>query len=273
MPAQTLDLWTLTRGRPQIDPNDLADAVTAQVAEEDLDYRTRMLVHDSVEALRSHWGQAKWQHWLETNLHRDKIEAILKEEFDKVGFPSLRRRVMEKTEPEQIRRFFDRLGRNLRGQIRLYIAGSVALILPGYINRHTEDIDVVDEVPKQIREDHQLIQELQDLYGLHLGHVQSHYFPAGWQDRAHSFDWFDGLGIYLVDVYDVFLSKLFSARTKDMGDLLVLAPQLNRKTIVDRLNANCNSFLAAPRLLQIAQDNWHELFGEDLPHEHDTPTS
>ena len=38
------------------------------------------------------------------------------------------------------------------------------------------------------------------------------------QDRAKYFDWFEGLTVYLLDVYDVFLSKLFSTRGKDMGD-------------------------------------------------------
>ena len=57
MALQTLDLWSLVRGRPQIDPHDLADAVAAQAAA-DLDYRTRLLIRDSVEALRGYWGQS-----------------------------------------------------------------------------------------------------------------------------------------------------------------------------------------------------------------------
>ena len=54
MALQTLDLWSLVRGRPQIDPRDLADAVVNQAAEESLDYRTRLLIRDSVEALRAY---------------------------------------------------------------------------------------------------------------------------------------------------------------------------------------------------------------------------
>ena len=34
MALQTLDLWSLVRGRPQIDPNDLAEAVPDEVKEE-----------------------------------------------------------------------------------------------------------------------------------------------------------------------------------------------------------------------------------------------
>ena len=265
MALQTLDLWTLTRGRPQIDPNDLAEAIAAQAAEEELDYRSRLLIRDSVEALKTHWGTAKWQRWLTGCANNSRIIAICSEEFDKVGFPSLGRRLMEKTDPELIRKFLDHLGRKLRQETRIYIAGSGALILPGLLTRHTEDIDVVDEVPKEIRDNHQLVQELQDDYGLHLGHVQSHYFPSGWQNRAQSFDLFGRLSVYLVDPYDVFLSKLFSARVKDMGDMRMLTPQLSKETIVQRFKDTCGSFLAAPRLKEIAQDNWHVLFGEELP--------
>lgn len=265
MSVQTLDLWTLTRGRPQIDPNDLAEAIAVQAGEEVLDYRTRLLIRDSVDALQTHWGKDKVQRWLAECTNRTRIEAICREEFEKVGFPSLPRRLMEKTDPNKIRKFLDHLGRKLRQETRVYIAGSGALILPGFIERHTEDIDVIDELPKEVRDNHLLVQELQDLYGLHLGHVQSHYFPSGWQNRAESLDLFGRLSVYLVNVYDVFLSKLFSSRMKDMGDMHLLVPQLNKEMLVQRFRDTCGAFLAAPRLKEIAQDNWHILFGEELP--------
>jgi hypothetical protein len=265
MTAPALDLWTLTRGRPQIDPRDLAQAVARQVVAEPLDYRTRLLIRDSVNALRQCWGEPRVRAWLEGCAQRDKIEDIAREPFDEVGFPSLPRRLMEKTEPDLIRQFLDDLGRRLNRETTIYVAGAGALILPGYLQRHTEDIDVVDEVPKEIRDNHRLVQELQDSYGLHLGHVQSHYFPMGFQSRVQSLDRFGRLHVFLVDVHDIFLSKLFSRRVKDMGDLRLLAPQLSKAALVERLQRSCNSFLAAPRLRQIAQDNWHVLFGEDLP--------
>ena len=96
MATQTLDLWSLVRGRPQIDPNDLADAVVQQAAEEPLDYRTRLLIRDSVEALTGYWGRQRAERWLtECPLH-DKIEAISHEGFDEIGFPSIRKQVVRK---------------------------------------------------------------------------------------------------------------------------------------------------------------------------------
>jgi hypothetical protein len=264
MKAIALDLWDLTRGRPQIDPNDLADAVAAQAAGSDLDYRTRMLIRDSVDALRHYWGSARVQGWLEHCSAHDKIEEICREEFDKVGFPSLKRRLRDKTTPEKIRKCLEYLGQRVRTDMKVYVAGSVALILTDFLQRHTEDIDVIDEVPKEIRENHELLHKLEQLFGLQLGHVQSHYFPSSWINRVHYFDDFGPLMVYLLDVYDVFLSKLFSARTKDMADLLVLAPQLDKEVLVEKFKTTCTSFLAAPRLLELAQNNWKVLFGETL---------
>jgi len=267
MAAGALDLWTLTRGRPQIDPNDLAEAIAAQAATTngELDYRTQLLIRDGVEALRQFWGEKRLQDWLRKSVQQDRIEAVCRQQFDKVGFPSLSRRLVEKTEPELVRQFLEHLGRSIRRPTRVEIAGVVPCIMLGYLSRHTDDIDLIDEVPPELRDDHQLLQNLKDSYGLELTHVQSHYYPAGWRDRIHSLGDFGRLSVFILDVHDVFLSKLFSARIKDMGDLRMLVPQLDKATVIEKLRASCGPFLKEPHLLKIAQDNWHILFGEDLP--------
>lgn len=265
MVAGTPDLWTLIRKRPQIDPGDLADAVREQSREERPDYRTRLLIRDSMDALKEYWGTARLESWLARCNEADRIRHICRESFEEVGFPSLRRRLMDKTTPDEIREFLEDLGRRLRGTHCIYVAGSVAVILPGYLVRHTDDIDVVGEVPREVRDDHALVQSLQDRYGLHLGHVQPHYYPKGWQDRAHSQAPFGRLQVFLLDVYDVFLSKLFSVRDKDLDDLRVLKPQIEKDVLVHKFKNYCGDFLAAPREKEIATDNWKILYGEDLP--------
>jgi hypothetical protein len=265
MALQTLDLWSLVRKRPQVDPRDLAGAIRGEVHQAPLDYRTRLLVRDSIEALRRHWGNTRLEQWLNQCPEQQTIRAVCNEEYDKTGFPSLNNRLMEKTEPEEILQFFTHLGKKLRQTTRIEIAGSVALILPGYLSRHTEDINVVGEAPKEVRDDHALINALESSYGLKLGDVQTHYFPAGWRDRVHSLDVFDHLHVFLVDVYDVALSKLFSARLKDLEDLRVLKPQLDKEVLTTRFRSCAGDFLAAPRLKQLAQDNWQILYGEPLP--------
>jgi Nucleotidyltransferase of unknown function (DUF6036) len=265
MATQTFDLWTLVRGRPQIDPNDLAEAVVHQAAEEDLDFRTRLLIRDSVNALRDYWGEERADRWLQKCPMNDRIQVVCAEPFEETGFPSIRKRLMDKTDPDTIRQYFRQLGYELRQTIQIAVGGGCALILPGYISRFTEDIDVVGEVPEEIRNNHRLLDELEKLHGLHLGHVQTHYFPKGWQGRVHSFGVFNNLQVSLVDVYDVFLSKLFSARMKDMGDLKVLLPQLNKDTLVEHFRKTCMDFMSVPSLQETASKNWHILFGEDLP--------
>jgi Nucleotidyltransferase of unknown function (DUF6036) len=265
MAMHTLDLWSLVRGRPQLDPHDLADAVVNQAAEDEMDYRTRLLIRDSVDALKGYWGDKKVADWLAHAPYSEKIRMICLGQFERIGFPTIARRLMDKTDPETIRQFLEHLGQSLHKHLRVYIAGSVALILPGYVSRHTDDVDIIDEVPIEIRNNHQLVDALQTSYGLELGHVQSHYFPSGWLDRAHSMAPFGNLEVFLLDVYDVFLSKLFSSRLKDMEDMRVVAPQLEKDVLIEKLKRHAQAFLSAPRLLQIAQSNWKILYGEELP--------
>jgi hypothetical protein len=265
MALQTPDLWSLVRGRPQLDPHDLAEAVVNQAAEESLDYRMRLLIRDSVDALKSYWGEKKTADWLSQCPLSERIQAICQEEFEEIGYPSLRKRLMDKTDPETIRQYFVQLGYELRQTVRIAVGGSCALILPGYVSRFTEDIDVVGEVPAEIRTKYQFLEELEKLHGLHMGHVQEHYFPQGWNDRVHSFGVYNHLQVSLVDVYDVFLSKLFSARNKDLADLKVLLPQLDKEVLVRRFLATCPVFLTAPHLKELATKNWQILFGEELP--------
>jgi Nucleotidyltransferase of unknown function (DUF6036) len=263
MPVQVHDLWSLALDYPQVDPSDLAEAVAQQAHDEPLDYRTRLLIRDSVDALTLYWGDTRVARWLAAAPSGERIRHICREQFEESGFPSLRRRLKDKTRPETIRQ--EEAGRSLRKPVRIYVGGSVALIMPGYVNRRTEDIDIVGEVPQELRENHALMDNLKQRYTLYLGHVQPHYFAKGWQNRAHSLDIFGELHVYLLDVYDVFLSKLFSVRDKDRDDLRVLIPQLDKEVLVRTFRESAGDFLAAPRLKEIATDNWKILFGEDLP--------
>ncbi len=265
MATQILDPWNLIRGKPQIDPTDLSEALCWQAGEPALDYRTRLLIRDGVQALRSHWGEARVERWLGQCPHRARIEEICREEFDKVGFPTIVRRLMDKTKPEDIQEFLEQIGGSVSQETTVYIAGSVALILPGYLSRHTDDIDLINEVPEAIRKNHARLHELENSYGLTLGHVQSHYFPAGWQQRVHSVGVFGRLRVFRLDVYDVFLSKLYSARQKDLDDLRLLRSQLDKDTLTRKFKESAGDFLVAPRLLELATQNWHLLFGEPLP--------
>jgi hypothetical protein len=259
-------LWQLIRGNPYIDSGDLSRALVTQVDEPELDYRTRLLIRDSVNALKEYWGTGRLYDWLYKCPARHKIESICSEDFEEeIGFPSIKVRLMDKLEPDDVRELFRNLGGKLRRPVRINVGGAIALIMPGLLARNTDDIDVINEVPEEIRNLHSELDEYQKLYGLHFGHVQSHYFPSGWDKRLHYLDSYDELTVYLVDPYDVFLSKLFSRRTKDMGDMRVLMPQLDKNVLSQRFRDTCGSFLASDELKKLAEQNWYILFGEKLP--------
>lgn len=265
MVAQTKGLWKLVKYRPQVDPNDLAEAVVRQVGEGALDYRTRLLVRDSTEALREYWGEDRFQEWLCGSPARERIESIRSEEFERSGFPSLARRLVEKTDPEEVRTYLRELGTRVRKSLKIPVGGSIALIMPGLLERETDDIDIVDEVPAELRNQHDVLHDLESRYGLKLAHFQRHYLPMGWENRLHYLDTFGELRVYLVDAYDVILSKLFSIRTKDLDDMREVVKKLDRPTLVQRFKDTTGSMLASEDLKKRAEQNWYVLFGEPLP--------
>jgi hypothetical protein len=266
MPKLPDDLWGLAWTRQHLDPHELAAAIQEQVRKRDLDYRSRVLIRDSVKALRGYWGPERTSAWLEASPFGREIEAICNQEFDDDrGFPSLMWRVVDVTRPEALRHYFEQLGRGMERPTRLDVVGSASLILQEYIARHTEVIPVVDEVPAPVRTRHRFLHELQGSSGLRLGHLQSHYLPRGWEKRVHSQEPYGRLRVYLVDVLDLCLSKLFSGRRKDLDDLREMCPLLDKDTLTRRLQETTTAFQAVPCLLEGAQRNWYILFGEPFP--------
>ena len=98
----TPDLWRLTLGRPQIDPRDLAEAVAVQADGDDLDYRTACLF-TTASSSAPVLGECRFGRLARPLCGREKIQEIYEEEFDKIGLPSLKRRLMDKTQPERNR--------------------------------------------------------------------------------------------------------------------------------------------------------------------------
>ena len=124
---------------------------------------------------------------------------------------------------------------------------------------------MVDEVPAEVRTQHDLLAELSELHRLQLAHFQSHYLPDGWQRRVRTFGTFGDLQVDLVDPYDIFVGKLFSVRKKDKADLNALVGTLDSERVRNRLQDSTRSLRTEARLLEAAKENWYVLFGEDLP--------
>jgi hypothetical protein len=265
MVAQGRNLWTLVLGQQYIDPQMFAEAIQEQVASGDLDFRTRLLIRDGMEALQRYWGDGRWQKWLGDCPVRARIESICREDLGEPGFPFLRSQLVEPTRPETVQQLLRELGQSLHERVKVYIGGSIALIIPGLLSRQTQDVDVVDEIPQELRSQRKLLDQLQQRYRLQLAHFQSHYLPMGWENRAHFLDSFGPMQVYLVDAADVFLSKLFSSRDKDLDDLRALAPQMNKESLLRRLRDTTASMLASESLRQRAEKNWYIVYGEPLP--------
>lgn len=257
-------LWRMALHQPHVDADNLAQAIDGQLVSGDLDYRTRLLIRRGAEALRRVWGPRQYEKWIDESSRRQVLASILDEQFDEAGFSLLAERVVMSTKPQTVLQFLRELSTLVHEPTRLVIGGSIALILRGLLVRHTEDIDIVDEVPAPIRALGKPLRDLVEQYRLAVTHFQSHYLPARWDTRLARFDKFRKLEVVLVDTYDIFVGKLFSARLKDRDDLRALIGALDKDLIVRRL-ADTTSMLKSDHLRERATKNWYILFGEDLP--------
>jgi hypothetical protein len=259
------DPWALVWGQPWIDSATLAAAI-----EHDLqstpspDFRTRLLVRDAGRALRSFWGRRRFGGWLSASPVGDRIREILQEDLGEPGFRHIRRRLVERIDETQIRQLFDMLGRGVHDPVEVHVAGSLPTLLQGLTARPTDDVDFVDEVPPQIRTQRAVLRKIEAEFGLTLGHVQSHYLPARWEQRRQWFGEFGGLRVFLVDAYDVFVSKLSSKVEKHQQDLRVLATKLDKETARRRLLEDGQAFLNDAKLRQQIEENWRFIFQEPL---------
>ncbi len=270
-----LDPWKLVWGQPYIDCRTLALAIEQDLERElEPDFRTRLLVRDASKAIRSYWGAPKFARWLAHSPMGPRIRAILSEDLGAPGFPSIRRRLVASVSSPQIRQIFELLGRAIHDTTEVHIAGSIPTLIKGLTARPTEDIDFVDEVPTELRRQRALLRTIQTDYGLTLGHVQSHYLPAHWRDRRHWLGDFGGLRVYMLDEYDIFVSKLSSKQKKHQDDLRVLATKLDRNVARTRLMTHGRAFLDDPESRAQVEENWRFIFQEPLVPEEavDTPT-
>jgi hypothetical protein len=259
------DLWAIALERQHIDPEELSSAIKAELCRQPLDYRTRLLIRAAAAALEYSWGSTRMAEWTDQLQQRALLASIRGEQFDQIGFPSLTKRVMEPTRVATVEQFFRELGQSLAEPVLATVGGSVALILQGTLSRRTEYIDLVDEIPVQIRSQHELLDRLAQRLGLRLAHFQSHFLPSGWESRVRSFSTYGNLQVQLVDACDIFLGKLFSAREKDRDDLRALQQVLDPQTPVRQLVATTAVLRTEPTLLQNAQRNWYIVFGTPLP--------
>jgi hypothetical protein len=135
--------------------------------------------------------------------------------------------------------------------------------------RPTGDIGFVDEIPGEIRRQRTVLRNIESDFGLKLGHVQCHCLPARWENRRQWLGDFGGLRAYVVDEYDIFVSKLSSKKEKHQSDLGVLALKLDKHIARHRLVTDGRSFLEDLKLKPQIEENWRFIFQEPLVLEQD----
>jgi hypothetical protein len=262
---QILDPWELVWGQPYINGQTLATAIEQDLERDrQPDFRTRLLVRDAAVALRAFWGTHRFSQWVSASPVGRQIRQILREELGEPGFTAIRKRLVDTIDSPQVRQIFDLLGREIHSTVEVYIAGSIPTLIKGLTARPTSDIDFVNAVPVEIRRQRALLRKIEAEYGLRLNHMQAHYLPAHWESRRVWFGEFGGLRVYVVDEYDIFVSKLSSGKEKHQLDLRVLALRLDRDKAKRRLLTDGRAFLEDPNLKSRIEENWRFIFQETL---------
>jgi len=258
------DPWSLLRHH-SIDAMTLLRSIASPPFLQSTDPRSQLLGRDSLRALESFWGASIFRRRLSL-IGADQLADRFRIAESEGTFHTLKQRVMETTDPENILRMLRRLGSRMRTPATLVLGRSTPLLLDAILVRKTDDVDVVDEVPEPLRNDHALIQEMIDEFGLRLTHFQSHYLPSGWKARVRSLGVFGRLTVHQVDSLDILVTKLFSRRVKDQRDLNEAWGLIDREKFMGRLAGDTSSLRSDERSLEAAQQNWYVLTGDaDLP--------
>jgi len=163
-----------------------------------------------------------------------------------------------------VKQVLQMLGERVHGRVEINIAGSVPTLIQGLTARPTDDIDIVNEVPAEIRQQRETLKKIKTEFGLNLGHVQSHYLPANWHPRRQYLGDFSGIRAYLLDPVDIFVSKLSSKQEKHKQDLRVMAKRLDQATVKQRLLRDGRAFLDDPYLKPQIEENWQFIYQESL---------
>ncbi len=264
-----LALWNLL-ARPTIDPATLARAIETVVVEPNLDWRTLQLVKEGWAALEESIESGSLNDYLLAGSSSQIAEEIRARSEDArnthcdVRFPSLNERLTPHLSPTTIRQFLRELGSAIAHPVIITMGGAASLVLRGLLSRATEGVDVVDEVPAEIRDEREILQELSVRYGLHLTHFHSHYLPRDWESRTIDFGTFGKIQVRLIDVLDIIAGKVYSARPKDLDDFRVLSLNLNNEELRQRVLQGSSTLISSDQDRRQAVTNWYIVYGDDL---------
>jgi hypothetical protein len=262
-------LWNLLAS-PTIDPPTFARAIEAVLNQPNLDWRTIRLVKEGWAALEQSVETSLLNNYLLKRTAMQITQAIRSRSVDgakshlDVKFPSLKERLMPHLSLITIRQFLRELGSAIARPATITMGGAASLVLRGLLSRATEDVDVVDEVPVEIRDERQVLQDLSARYGLRMTDFQSHYLPQGWESRTTEFGTFGKIQLRLVDVLDIIAGKVFSSGPKDLDDFRLLSVNINQEELRQRVLQESSSLISSDQNRRQAIKNWYIVYGDDL---------
>lgn len=262
------ELWSLL-DTPTIDPGRLIEAVEAAAGAADLDWRTRQLVGEAWRALEARFGPEVLSRHLrghDPEAMRSLVGRIIAgHDPSEIKFPSLPGRLEFSIKPTTIQQYLMALGKAIGRPLTVTLGGSSALILLGHLSRHTDDLDLADEIPAEIRQERATLAGLSSRFGLRLAHFQTHHLPPGWSSRTTDGGSYGSIHLKLVDPYDIIAGKVFSARARDQDDVRVVSRRLAKARLLERVHEHFSTLRDDQRLRDQAGDTWQIVFLEDLP--------
>jgi hypothetical protein len=124
----------------------------------------------------------------------------------------------------------EQLGARCPSETEIVLAGGAALILGGYIDRGTNDGDVIDADPR-LREIADLVAAVADERHLPVTWLNDgvrgflDVLPPDYRDRLEEVATFENLHVLRLGRLDMIVMKFFALRPQDLEDLATLAPR------------------------------------------------
>jgi hypothetical protein len=124
---------------------------------------------------------------------------------------------------------FERLGTLCAPGTEIVLAGGAALILAGYVDRGTEDGDVIHSIPTLagLQDVLAIVAEERDLPGAWLNDgvkAWADVLPPDFLDRLEEVGVFTNLRVRRLGRLDLLVMKFFALRAQDLEDISGMAP-------------------------------------------------
>lgn len=260
-------LWRIVTRSSSISPKALLVRLANALRTPDPDPRSIVLMRECFGALGRTLGRnfvaQKIAGHAETAVDLRLMQDITSHSIEPNKFPSILPRLIEPISAQNVIECLRDVSTQLRERVSIVVGGSSVLLLKHLIERATENIDVLDELPEELRDQHAVLDDIKARHRLSITHAASHYLPTGWNTRTWSLDKFGPLDVRVVDPIDLLVSKLFSKRAKDFRDVKDCWDLIDHAEFRQRLSQDTHLLRGNSEVLAAAVRNWFVLTGEE----------